>query len=99
MAYNTYYPNESIRFYATINVLGAPTDPLTLTLHLEDAAGAVTTYPSPTPSAVGSWYQDVSVPASPAAGVWSYYWTCAGSNTNQNGASKPQSFMVAFEGF
>jgi hypothetical protein len=92
---NTYYPGQSIRFSANISIFKVPVDPSTLVLMVVDTMGSVSAYPTPTEDAVGEWHQDLTLPTSPAIGLWTYYWTCAGSLPNQNGVSRPRVFVVA----
>jgi uncharacterized protein YfaS (alpha-2-macroglobulin family) len=92
---NTYYPGESIRFPVTIDVLGTPQNPVTLQLIVQDADGNQTSYGSPTNTAVGAYYQDITLTSNAVAGPWRYWWTCVGSAPNQDGVSAPRGFVVA----
>ncbi len=92
---NTYYPSQSIRFFANISIFRVPVDPATLTLNVVDASGNTNQYPSPTEDSVGQWHFDLTLPTAPAIGLWSYYWTCTGTLPNQNGVSTPRVFTVA----
>jgi hypothetical protein len=104
MTQNTYYPNESARITANVSVLGVVEAPISLTLVVTDSSGNVTSYPNalvpiPPPSqwsqTLPTYYQDITFPATPALGRWSYYWTSVGSQINQQGVSAPGYFYVA----
>lgn len=99
MAYSTYLPNESLRVFASITIFAVPIDPATLTLHVQDASGNVTTYASPVEDTVGNWHQDITIPPTPAPGIWSYYWTSTGFLPNQQGVSATVQFMVSAAAF
>jgi hypothetical protein len=94
MSQNTYFASEAVRITADVNILGTLVNANTITLYVTDADGNTTTYSSPTNTGVGMYFQDFTLPSSPAIGRWSYYWETTGFNPNQNGVSTPQYFYV-----
>ena len=100
MANLTAIAGQTTRFPVDVSVLGVAADPASLTLHIQDAAGNVTTNTGAVQDGtVGDWYLDVDFASNAALGVWAYYWTSVGTQPNQYGVSEPVQFLMVSPGF
>lgn len=80
MSSGLYDPGSKIRLSARFEVAGDLTDPTTVTLKVQDPAGAITTYTlsggTVTKAATGRFYKDLT-PTAP--GRWYYKWIGTGT--------------------